>query len=55
MEVYVVWKQQQFEMQQSTPRWLAMLYGTQFLFQTNRLLEGNAGSAMYVTVVSVCV
>jgi len=45
-----------YEMQQSTPRWLAMLYGTQFLFQTKQAFSGGyAGRTMCVTVVGVCV
>ena len=44
-----------YEMQQSTPRWLAMLYGTQFLFQTKQAFGGYAGRTMCVPVVGVCV
>jgi len=35
-----------YEMQQSTPRWLAILYDTQFLFQTKQAFGGYAGRTM---------
>ena len=56
MDVYVIWKQQQvMRCSKALPRWLTMLYGTQFLFQTKQAFGGHAGRTMHVTVVGVCV